>query len=243
MAYDIAQTFAAYRVALNKPFLGAGRANSAGSRWQRALGQAQDETFNRFFQAREARFPSYCASDGLQYIAGERGVERCIGESEADYREVLRNAWNLWARAGTDAVHQFNLARMGCPNVEVVRRADFSDVALDPAPYVTAFARDVWAQFDVIIEKPMPWTLRAWGTGTWGTGVWGSTITTDQIEQIRRLLRTFRAAHDTPTYIWLHFGSGRLWGIGRWGSGVWGGSGEAQRLLCGETHWAQRGLV
>ena len=56
-------------------------------------------------------------------------------------------------------------------------------------------------------------------------------------------LRTFRAAHDTPTYIWLHFGSGRLWGIGVWGSGGWGGSGETQRLLCGEVTWQQRGLV
>ncbi len=125
----------------------------------------------------------------------------------------------------------------------MVRRADFSDVAPDPSPYVTAFARDVWAQFDVVIEKPMPWALRAWGSGTWGTGVWGSTITTDQVEQMRRLLRTFRAAHDTPTYIWLHFGSGRLWGIGLWGSGVWGGSGDTQRLLCGGQSWFQRRLV
>lgn len=204
-----------------------------------------DESFERVYEARLARFPTQSATDGLQYIGGERGVERAIGEAEADYREVLRTAWELWRIAGSADVHKYNLGRMGCLNVEVRRRRDLAGVPDGPCPYVTAFARDVWAQFDVILQRPMPWVLKAWGpTDAWGNGLWGVTATAAQRDQIIRLLRTFRAGHDTPTYVWMYFGSGKIWGLGPWGTGVWtGGSGPLLRLLVGEQHWTQRGLI
>lgn len=237
----VTDLFEAFRVAANKPFLD----DAVGRAWQRTLGRLMDESFARVYEARLARFPTDAPSDGLQYIAAERGVERAIGEAESDYREVLRRAWELWRIAGSQDVHKYNLGRMGCQNVIIVRRREFSGVAPGPTPYVTAFARDVWAQFDVILENPMPWRLRYWDpSDRWGTGVWGTTATSAQLAQVVRLLRTFRAGHDTPTYLWMHFGGGSLWGIGAWGPPrVWGGAGPVQRLVVGEPEWKLRGFI
>lgn len=238
----VATLFESFRVAANKPFCD----DPAGRAWQRTLGRLMDDSFERVYAARLARFPSDVPTDGLQYIASERQVEQAIGESEANYRGVLKRAWELWRIAGSQDVHKFNLARMGCLSVTIKRRHDLSGVPAHPNPYINAFARDVWAQFDVILQQPMPWNLRVWGTDPpWGVGVWGPTnMTMAQTSQLRRLLRTFRAAHDTPMYVWMYFGGGRLWGIGFWGEGVWkGGSGPLIRFVVGETHWEQRGLV
>ncbi len=240
MALTVADTFSQLRTILNKPFL----RNEPGVAWQATLGQLQDESFDRVVQANTQRMPSFASLDGLQYLASERELERAIGESENNYREVLRTAWNIWAIAGTAQSHISALGRMGCGSVTIKRRADFSFIAPDPNIYVTAFARDVWAQFDIILQKPMPWGIRVWGSPpVWGVGLWGSTMTSAQHDQLIRLLRQFRSGHDTPTYLWMHFGSGKLWGIGVWGVGVWGGTGPIQRLLVGEQQWYQRGLA
>lgn len=231
-------TFEALRVSLNKQFLD----GPWGRKWQRALGKLMDENINRVVQARVARLPSFCPEDGLQFIASERQLERAYGESLSDYREVLRTAWTVWATAGSAQAHVNSLGRMGFGSVSVRRRHDFFGLP-DPHPYVRAFARDVWAQFDVILDKPMPWRERLWGVGVWGTGVWGLTAKPQEIDQLKRFLRQFRAGHDTPTYAYFNFGTGRLWGVGTWGSGVWGGGGNVLRLLVGEDHWKQRGLV
>lgn len=236
MAVD--DTFEALRKTLNKPFLD----GPYGRAWQGTLGKLMDESINRLVQARVARLPSFCPVDGLQYIASERQMEQAIGESETNYREILRTSWTIWAKAGTAQSHIDSFARMGFESVVVKRRHDFMGPS-DPNPYLNAFARDVWAQFDIIADKPMPWLQRFWGTGTWGTGVWGVTATIQQLDQMRRLVRNFRAGHDTPMYLYLNFASGRLWGLGVWGTGVWGGSGDVVRVLIGEDHWAQRGLA
>ncbi len=236
---SINETFEALRQSLNKQYL-SGRWGRA---WQSTLGRLLDESMNRVVQARVARLPSFCPIDGLQYIASERQLERAVGETISDYREVLRTAWSVWAVGGSAQAHVNSLGRMGFGSVVVKRRRDFYGVP-DEQPYVRAFARDVWAQFDVICSKPMPWQLRIWAlSDTWGSGVWGLTAQTSEIEQMKRFLRLFRAGHDTPTYAYFNFGSGQLWGLGAWGLGVWGGAGNSVRLLVGEDHWTQRGLV
>lgn len=235
---SVNDTFAALRQTLNKQFLN----GPFGRAWQRTLGQLFDESVNRLVQARVARLPSFCPEDALQYIGSERQLERAFGESISDYREVLRTAWTIWATGGSAQVHISSLGRMGFGSVTVKRRRDFFGVPDDNA-YIRAFARDVWAQFDVICQKPMPWQIRLWGTGTWGTGVWGLTAQTSEIEQFKRFLRLFRAGHDTPMYAYFNVGSGQLWGLGVWGAGVWGGVGDTVRLIVGEEHWKQRGLI
>ncbi len=238
LSVSINDTFESLRVATNKQFLN----GKWGRAYQSTLGRLMDESLNRVVQARVARLPSFCPEDGLQYIASERQLERAIGETITDYREVLRTAWSIWATAGSAQAHVSSLGRMGFGSVQVKRRHDFNGVP-DEHPYVRAFARDVWAQFDVVCQKPMPWQMRYWGAGVWGAGVWGFSAQVAQVDQMKRFLRLFRAGHDTPTYVYLNFGSGQLWGVGNWGKGLWGGNGVSTRLLVGEDHWLQRGLI
>lgn len=240
MAVSVAETFAQLRLILNKPFL----QDSVGRAWQGTLGAGQDRSYDRVSQARLQRMPTKCTSDGLQYLASERELEQAIGEPQDSYREVVRQAWTVWAIVGSAQGDINALNRMNCLNVRIRRRKDFAGVAPYGIPYIDAFARDVWAQFDTILEQPMGWSLRYWGSGTWGTGVWGTTMTQAQLQQLRRLLRNFRSAHDTPMYVWMHFGGGSLWGLGAWDPArVWGGTGPVQRYVVGEIHWATRGLV
>lgn len=202
-----------------------------------------DESINRVVQARVARLPSFCPEDGLQFIASERQLERAFGESLPDYREVLRTAWTVWSIAGSAQAHVRSLGRMGFGSVMVKRRHDFEGVPPDH-PYLRAFHRDVWAQFDLVCQKPMPWRERFWGVGVWGTGVWGITAKPQEVDQMKRFLRLFRAGHDTPMFVYLNFTSGRFWGDGLWGDGTWDpGRGSIVRLLVGEDHWAPRGLT
>ena len=88
----------------------------------------------------------------------------------------------------------------------------------------------------------MPWDRTYWGVGVWGAGFWNLTATPAQIEQVRRFIRTFRAAHDTPMWLRLKFASDLVWGVGAWGVGFWGGS-NTVALLIGEPHWTQRGYL
>ncbi len=236
----VADTFAQFRKTLNKGFLN----DRAGIAWQTTLGGQMDASFNRIVEAVNSRFPSYCASDGLLFIGAERNLEQGFNESESDYRGILRSAWAVWAQAGTADSHSFNLGRLGFQKVIIKRRRDLS--GLPPAglgPYVDAFTRDVWAQFDIICQKPMPWSATYWGTGSWGTGSWGTTATPAQLEQVKRFARTFRAAHDTPMWLHLQFGPGQIWGLGAWGTGVWAATPGLISILIGEPHWTQRGLL
>ncbi len=235
----VTETFEAFRKAQNKPFLN----DSAGIAWQATLGAGQDDSMERVVEAGNSRFPDDVATDGLQYIGSERQLERGFNETEASYRSVLRNAWSVWAEGGSQQSHIDWMARLGFGKVFVRRRREFSGLTPSGVPYIDTFTKDVWAQFDLIAQKPMPWRARYWGTGTWGTGVWGISATSAEVAQVIRLARQFRAGHDTPMWLHLHFGSGSIWGIGVWGSGVWGGSGPVIRLLIGEPHWKNRGLI
>lgn len=224
---------------LNKPFL-SGRYGTA---WQRVMGRAYDEALNRITQARRARWPDYCPPDGLYWHSVERGLERVSQESETDHRTRLRAAWRIWNRAGSQAIHEDAFGWQGILNVLLLRRVD----AAWPPPvgslYVRTFARMVWSQFDVVIDKPHPWEARIWGVGFWGVGNWGISATTSEVSLIRRLLRQFRSAHNTPTYAVVNLTSGALWGTSTWSATAWGASGSTAVWLVGEEHWAPRGLL
>ena len=232
---------------LNKPAF-RGRFGVA---WQTVMGQAWDVELDRITQARRARYPEYCPEDGLFYLGVERMLERVTkadGTTEAltDYRSVLRRAWTVWNVAGSQVSHVEALRRMGLNSVSVHRRAEWNSPPPADSVYVNAFQYDVWAQFDVLIDKPHPWLPLLWGAFHWNDGsTWGSTATVAEVEQIRRLLRLFRSAHETPTWAVVNITNGKLWGAFVWGDGtLWGGGTiQAIRWLIGEPHWSVRGLV
>lgn len=224
----------------------------SGSAWQNTMGGAMDVQVNRLFYAVQCRYPEFAPLDSLYYIANERGLERVllIGtggtlEPEALHRLRLKHAWQIWAVSGSQQGHKDELGWMGLNAVQVLRRKEFSSPPLVGSAYVQAFAHQVWSQFDILVRKPMPITELLWGGGwTYGDGsTWGSSLSTVEIEQIRRVVREHKSAHDTATYLYLDFNGGAIFGAFRWGDGTtYGGTGSVTTLIIGEAEWARRGL-
>jgi hypothetical protein len=247
----VASTFEEARLELNKPYF---QNDPWGEGWQRVLGQAMDRALDRVTQARRARWPGYCPSDGLLYLSKERGLERVrlMGkngqlEAEDDHRIDLIGAWDTWAQAGSAQSHLDAFDKCALKNVFVFRRHEWSTPPPTLNAYLNNFQSNVWAQFDVMVDKPHPWAPVFWGGGQLWGGVdwtWGSNATYEDIQQLKRQLWRFRSGHETPTWIVVNTTTGRLWGAWNWGDGgIWGGVGEPVRWLVGEPHWRTRGLV
>jgi len=224
-----------------------------GRAWQEVMGASMDEDQLRFFYARAVRWPSYTPTDALFYLAAERGLERVILvgsggilEDETKHRERLKHAWTIWRQAGSAGGHVEALSWPGYGLVKVVRRHDFSTPPAVGSPYVQAFARQVWSQFDVVVRAPSPVQPLLWGGFTWGSGAsWGTTMTPAEIDLLRRLIRDHKSAHNTCTYVHFAFSTGGLWGLFKWGDGtLWGGvNNGTTSIIVGEPQWKTRGYV
>lgn len=213
-----------------------------GRAWQRTMGAQYDESWSRLEQARAVAWPEYTPPDALYLLASERGLERVPQETETQHRLRLKDAWGIWRRSASATGQLDAFAWTGLLNVSLHRRAEWSSPAPDPSAYVDAFARTVWAQFDMLISQPMPWTQNRWGDWTWGDGrVWGLNATPGEVDLLKRLGRTFKGGHETLTYLYFNTSNARVWGAWKWGAGLWGGGGDPPvRILVGETHWRSR---
>lgn len=223
-----------------------------GRAWQQVCGGAMDTEFSKLFYAVACRFPTQTPTDALFYLAEERKIDRMriVGgagalEPETTFRLRLKHAWTVWGIAGSQqsVVDEFNW--MGISTAQVLRRVDFSTPPPVGSVWVQAFAQQVWAQFDIMIRRPMPIGPLVWGAFYWGTPTWGSTLTVAEIDQIRRTVRRYKSGHDTATYLYLAFTTGALWGTFVWGaSGItWGGDGEVVPIIIGEEDWVTRGIM
>ena len=233
---------------LNKPPM----ARKYGNAWQSVMGNAMDTALDRISQARRARWPRNCPVDGLFYIGRERNLEwvTIVGtagatkEPEGDYRYDLVNAWQIWVAAGSRPAVEDALRKVGLVNISVYRRAEWTNPGHCYDHFVDSFQRNVWSQFDTLVETPHPWKAVKWGDFNWGdAGVtWGSNATKADVEQVKRQIVRFKSAHETATWVYVNTTGGSLWGSFKWGDGTWGGTGQPLRWLVGEPHWARRGL-
>lgn len=253
MANSVFTTYTALRSGpLNRSMF----AGKWGVAWQKTFGAAWDAEITRQIWARRARFPEWAPSDALIYLGAESGLEQVLQmggggalEDEGLYRRRLRNRWYIWQRGGSQQIHVDAFGWTGLTNVSVFRRHDAAPADGDGvvSGYVKAFQRAVWSQFDVLIAQPHPWKGVYWGDGhVWGglDWTWGTTATVQEVEQLRRLVRRFKAGHDTCFWIILRlFGGATTWGSFTWGDGSVWGSGQYVRWLVGEPHWSSRGLV
>lgn len=252
MASDVFGTYTALRTGpLNRSFL----SGKWGTRWQRVFGNAWDKEIQRMIWARRARWPEWAPSDALIYLGAESGLEQVLQmggagalENEASYRKRLRNRWYIWQRGGSQQVHVDGFGWTGLTNVSVLRRKEslpFDDSST--SFYTRTFQHSVWSQFDILVAQPHPWKQVLWGDGhLWGgpDWSWGTTATAQEVEQLRRLARRFKAGHDTCFWIILRlFGGSTTWGSFTWGSSSVWGTGRFVRWLVGEPHWKSRGLL
>lgn len=223
-----------------------------GRNWQQVMGQNMDVQLDRLYWAKDVRYPEETPTDALYYLAAERGLERVIMigsggtlENEQLHRLRLKHAWTIWQESGSQQGHIDEMAWCGLTTARVLRRVDFSTPPSAGSAYVRAFAREVWSQFDILFRKPMPVSPLVWGGFVWGDGsTYGTTLMTVEIQQLRRLVREHKSAHDTGTYFHFAFSSGAIWGTFRYGDGtVWGGVGDTVTIVCGEKQWESMGLM
>ncbi len=146
-------------------------------------------------EARKAAWlsESTVPDDGLQYSGNERLMARYPGESTALYKARLQQAWNVWGIAGNEQSFISQLELFGLSNIEIKTNADWD---WDGQP-------ENWSRFWVVIHGH-PWTLEGnWDDpGTWGDGgTWGITATPDEVNFVREVIRTFKAAHEVCLWI------------------------------------------
>jgi len=191
-----------------------------GVRIRGAFGAACDWAFDTLKQAVLARFVSKAPEDALGYLGAERSIERYPGDTLATYRARVQAAWDLWQQGGTAAGVILALTSMGFSSVRIytANGAGPSGELTWPPDGDTAN----WSRFWVLIDvsgseaNPFDWQPTAWGTGDWGTGTWGSTATVAQVQLVRRVIQTWKAAHEVCAGLFVDLPGGRrLRGRGR----------------------------
>lgn len=112
--------------------------------------------------------------DVLPLIGSERGMPRYAGETPAQYRARLQDAWTAYTFAGAEQTIVSQFAHAGYPGVEIV----FDAAALGPngeaAPYWSQF----WVHFPFSSGHPVTGDGPAWGGFVYGDGtIYGLDVT------------------------------------------------------------------
>jgi len=160
-----------------------------GAAYLQAIGLMFDALVEGTIQAVRQRWPSYASPAGVAALGLERRLEQGPRESDANYREKLRNAWTYWRLAGQAYGIQRILNAAGYQAVEVFEAAQVG----------IAGGVGGWGRFWVVIYNG-PWKTPSDGqwsdAGTWGDGgLWDDGISADEVRFISRQIHLFRAKH------------------------------------------------
>lgn len=207
---------------------------AAGSLFLGAHGDALDELVAKAKDATKAGFVGLAPSDALPYHGLERLLPRWPTETDAEHRARLVAAWDTWATAGTsdgplDEGGSYGLAgmlRAALPGATVlIRPYNY--------PYRGPLRRGYWSEFWVVL-KNTGWLRRTFGDGSkWRDGsTWGSTATRAEVEMVKNIIRTFKAAHEWCPAVVISFG-GRTWGDGA----KFGASGVVWDASANSLYW------
>jgi P2-related tail formation protein len=135
----------------------------------------------------KARLIDRCPPDALPSHASDRTMERWPSESEQDWRTRIGSAWDKWAKGGTNAGVLENVQGVGYPNTIIREYWDWPDG--DDSQ---------WARFWIVIDQPHniqgPAPIGGFTLGD-GTILGVSGITDDDVNRLRRIVRTWKAAH------------------------------------------------
>lgn len=112
--------------------------------------------------------------DVLPLVGSERGMPRYPGETAAQYRARLLDAWNAYKFAGSEGTIVQQFAHAGYPGTEI----QFDAAALGPngeaAPYWSQF----WVYFPYSSGHPVTGDGPQWGAFNYGDGtVYGLGVT------------------------------------------------------------------
>lgn len=193
-----------------------------GERLWQAMALVQDLLAEGMTQAARAgwlRSDTYPV-DALPIHSDERRIPAVPGETAAEFRDRLANAWHIWGEAGTPTFANYVFEPFGLDPADTHVFAPVPDGWLVGSP-LASFSR-----FTVLLDDPSAkWAQSFWGTPltVWGMGLtWGSTATQDDVRGAYKLIWNFKAAHEVPIAVVLAWGW--CWGWGNWGDGgaTWG---------------------
>lgn len=172
----------------------------------RSIAAAWDGVVNAALSAARCHIPAYAPDDALEVLGSTfGGLARAIIDTAATYRAYLANPLTRWAKFGTVAGLQAELAHRGYPNAYVISWRDLVDAGAGPGNVVfggnTSF-------FYVGIRAPNPIEppVHTWGGGgSWQTSGWvwgaGGASADQYIEEIRRVIAQVKPAHTSCRFI------------------------------------------
>jgi hypothetical protein len=127
--------------------------------------------------------------DVLPLIASERGMPRYPGETAAQHRSRLRDAWNAYKFAGSEGTIVAQFAHAGYPGTEITFDAAALGPNGEPAPYWSQF----WVHFPFSSGHPVTGNGPTWGSFTYGDGtIYGVGVTIAFYQLIHGIVRKWK---------------------------------------------------
>jgi hypothetical protein len=137
--------------------------------------------------------------DALPVIGSGRDMPRYPGETDAQYRSRLWDAWDAYVVGGTEAAITGQLAEYGLSNTRCISQHDGWRFEIPPTG-------SEWSRFVVVIEQTHSWaTAYTYGTGySYGTAMtYGSAATPDDVATVKGIIMKWKPAHSRNPYILL----------------------------------------
>lgn len=141
--------------------------------WLSALSAVWDDLADRFAAGITARLAATCPADALDLVAAGMRLARAHGESDAAFREYLKDPMGRWRKAGTPEGLLAELAHLGYPSASLISWRDLYD-----AGFTAAFGGFTSYLF-VAIDQPNGFLPPgAWDDGAlWDGGTtWDATL-------------------------------------------------------------------
>jgi hypothetical protein len=210
--------FRDYAVALTPSWL----RQPKGAAFMRALGDSRDWMADRVRQSVLSRFFLHATRDALNYGGTERQLIRAPADTDAQFAERLRIAWDTWKWAGTPFGILSEMKASGYPDVSLVialgkrYRLDTDGTLLttDGDTGTFTFTTGFWNEFRVVFDAlPAHWS-----------GVVPSS-TSEEANKVRGIIKRWKPGHAIFDGIVILNGQ-NVWGYGglTWGQAslTWG---------------------
>jgi len=157
--------------------------------WIGFTGRYKDEELDKLRQWRMERYPADCGEDALPLVGSTFDLERLDGESTADYRTRLTEAWDqVHSFAGSAQSIVTNLLALGATSVSFIEQ--WESGGGDPANY---------SYLRVLVDFPsFAPTLLGGGTVLGGGTKLGGNIPRVKLREAVRIIHKYRSAHSLP---------------------------------------------
>jgi hypothetical protein len=202
-----------------------------------ALALHLDVILQMAVEAVRRRYPGLDSHDSLPLIGSERRITRGRNESDATYAaRVMRWLDDHRLRGGPYAMlRQIYAHFAAAPFLITLRYYSGRQYAMDldgnvvrsDVSWLPDAASNRWARWWLFYDWPASVVDEgAWGDlGNWGDGgTWGTSLTVEEVEDIRVVPRQWNAGHIIKGRIVLSEGTTELWGApGDWGDPGWWG--------------------